>query len=76
MLMFDRKQEIQPVNPKGNQPWIYTGRTDTEAPVLLLPDEKIQLTGKDADAGKDQGQKEREAEDEMVGWHHRLNKIL
>ena len=54
-------KEIQPVNPKGNQPWIFTGMTDAEAPVLWLPDEKSRLTGKDADAGKDWGQKERRA---------------
>ena len=68
-------KEIQPVNPKGTQPWIFTGMTDAEASVLWLPDEKSRLTGKDADAGKGWGQKERKAaEDEMVGWHHRLNR--
>ena len=46
-------KEIKPVNPKGNQPWIFTGRTDAEAPVLWLPDAKNWLTGKDPDAGKD-----------------------
>ena len=48
-------KEIKPVNLKGNQPWIFTGRTDAEAetPILWLPDEKSQLTGKDPDAGKD-----------------------
>ena len=69
-------KEIQPVHPQGNQPWIFIGRTDTEAeaPVLWAPDAKIQLTGKDPDAGKDWEQEEkRMTEDEMVGWHHQLN---
>ena len=69
-------KEIKPVNPKGNQPWIFTGRTDAEAeaPILWPPDVKNWLIGKDPDAGKDQGQKEKgAAEDEMVGWHHQLN---
>ena len=69
-------KEIKPINPKGNQSWIFTGRTDTEAeaPVLWLPDAKSRLTGKDPDAGKDWGQEEKRViEDEMVGWHHRLN---
>ena len=62
-------KEIQPVHPKGNQPWIFTGRTDTEAeaPILWPPDAKSQLIGKDPDAGKDWRQKEkRVAENEMV----------
>ena len=69
-------EEIKPVNPKGNQPWIFTGRTDdgTEAPILWPPDVKSLLTGKDPDAGKDWGQEEKGmAEDKMVGWYHRLN---
>ena len=67
-------KEIKPVNPKGNQTWTFTGRTDAEVPVLSLPDAESRLTGKDHDAGKDWRQKERSsAEDEMVGWHHRLN---
>ena len=69
-------KEIKPVNPKGNQPWICTGRTDTEAeaPILWLPDPKRWLIGKDPDSGKDWGQEEKGAtEDEMVGWHHWLN---
>ena len=59
-------REIKPVNPKGNQPWIFTGRTDAEAeaPVLWPPDVKSQLMGEDPDAGKDWEQKEM---DEMVG---------
>ena len=69
-------KEIQPVNPKGNQPWIFTGRTDTEAdtPILQPPDVKSQLIRKDPDAGKDWGQEEKGmTEDEMVGLHHRPN---
>ena len=64
------------VNPKGNQPWIFTGRTDTEAeaPILWPPDAKNWLIGKDPDAGKDWRQEEKGmTEDEMVGWYHRLN---
>ena len=69
-------KEIQPVNPEGNQPWIFTGRTDAEAevPILWPPDVNSWLTGKDPDAGTDGGQEEKGAtEDEMVGRHHRLN---
>ena len=69
-------KEIKPVNPKGNQPWIFFGRTDAEAeaPVLWPPDAKSRLMEKDPDAGKDWGQEEKGmTEDEMVGWHHRLN---
>ena len=67
-------KEIKPVNPKGNQPWIFIGRTEAEAPLLWSPDSKNQLSGKDPDAGKDWRQKEKgAAEDEMVGWHHRLS---
>ena len=69
-------KEIKPVNPKGNQPWIFSGRTDakTEAPILWPPDTKSWLVGKDPDAGKDWGQEKKGAtEDEIVGWHHRLN---
>ena len=67
---------IKQVNRKGNQPWIFIGRTDAiaEAPVLWSPDVKSPLTGKDPDAGKDWGQEEKgTTEDEMVGQHHRLN---
>jgi len=46
-------KEIKPVNPKENQPWIFIGRTDGEAPILWIPDANSQLTGKDTDAGKD-----------------------
>ena len=69
-------KEIKPVNPKGNRPWIFIGRTDAEAeaPVLWLHDAKSQLTGKGPDAGKDWRQEERgTTEDEMVGWHHLLD---
>ena len=72
---LDRK-EIKPVNPKGNQSWIFIGRTDAEAeaPILWPPDKKNGLTGKDSDAGKDWRQEEKGlTEDEMVGWHHWLN---
>ena len=64
-------KEIQPVHPKENQPWIVTGRTDAEAPILWPPDGKNWLIGKDPDAGKDWRQEEKRVrEDEMVGWHH------
>ena len=68
-------KEIQLVHPKGNQSWIFIGRTDAEAetPVLWPPDEERQLLGKDADAGKDWRQKKRVTEDEMAGWHHGLS---
>ena len=69
-------KEIQPVNPKGNQSWIFIARTDAEAeaPTLWPSDAKSQLIGKDPDAGKDWGQEEkRTREDEMVGWHHQLD---
>ena len=68
--------EIKPVNPKGNQSWIFIGRTDAEAetPILWPPDGKNWLIGKDPDARKDWRQEEKGmTEDEMVGWHHRLN---
>ena len=67
---------IKAVNPKGNQSWIFIGRTDTEAetPILWQPDVKNLLIGKDPDAGRDWGQEEKgTAEDEVVGWHHRFN---
>ena len=66
-------KEIQPVDPKGDQSWVFIGRTDVEAetPILWPPDVKSQLTGKDPDARKEWGQKEKGAtEDEIVGWHH------
>ena len=69
-------KEIKPVNPKGNQSWIFIGRTDVEAetPILWPPDAKSQLIRKDPDTQKDWGQAEKgTTEDEMAGWHHRLN---
>ena len=67
-------REIKPVNPKGNQPWMFIGRTDAEAPTFWPPDAKSQLFGKDLDAGKDWRQEEKGmTEDEMVGWHPQLN---
>ena len=69
-------KEIQPVNPKENQSWIFIGRTDDEAETLILwpPDAKNWLLGKDPDAGKEWRQEENgTTEDEMVGWHHRLD---
>ena len=72
--LLDSK-EIQPIHPKGNQPWIYMGRTDAEveAPIIRLLDVKNWLIGKDPDAGKDWRWEEKEmTKDEMVGWHHQL----
>ena len=72
---FDCK-DIKPVNLKGNQPWIFTRRTDAEAeaPILRPLDAKSQLIRKDPDAGKDWRQEEKGMrKDEMVGWHHQLN---
>ena len=69
-------KEIKPVHPKGNQSWIFTGRTDAEAetPILWSPDVKNWLIWKDPDAGKDWKQEEKgTTEEEMVRWHHQLN---
>ena len=68
-------KEIQPVHPKGNQSWIFIGRTDAEAetPILWPPDAKNWLIGKDHDAGKDWRWEKGMTEDEMVGWHHQLD---
>ena len=68
-------KEIQPVHPKGNQSWIFIGRTDAEAetPVLWPPDVKNWLTVKDPDAGKDWRWEKGTTEDEMVEWHHWLD---
>ena len=68
-------KEIQPVHPKGNQSWVFTGRTDAEAetPILGPPDANNWHIWKDPDAGKDWRQEKGMAEDEMVGWHHWLN---
>ena len=67
-------KEIKPEIPKGNQSWMFIGRTDAEAeaPILWPPDVNSRLIGKDLDAGKDWRQKGT-AEDEMVGWHHWFN---
>ena len=73
-LLYCKK--IKPVDPKGNQSSIFIGRTvvEAETPILLSPDAKNWLIWKDPDAGKDWGQEEKgTTEDEMVGWHHRLN---
>ena len=69
-------KEIQPVHPKGDQSWVFIGRTDVEAetPVLWPPHVKSWLIWKDPDAGKNWGQEEKgTTEDEMAGWHHQLN---
>ena len=69
-------KEIQPVHPKGNQSWMFIGRTDAEAeaPILWPHDAKSWLIRKDPDAGKDWRQEEKgKIEDEVVGWHHLLN---
>ena len=69
-------KEIKPVHPKGDQSWVFIGRTDAEAEALILwpPDAKSWLAWKDPDAGKDWWQKEKgTTEDEMVGWHHWLH---
>ena len=69
-------KEIQPVHPKGDQSWVFIGRTDAEAltPILWPPHEKSWLIGKDPDAGRDWGQEEKgTTEDEMAGWHHWLD---
>ena len=69
-------KEIQPVYPKGNQSWIFIGRTDAdaEAPLLWPPDAKNWLIGKDSDAWKGWRQEKKGmTEDEMVRWHHRLD---
>ena len=69
-------KEIQPVHPKGDQSWVFIARTDAEAetPILWPHDGKSWLIGKDPDAGRDWGQEEKgTTEDEMAGWHHRLD---
>ena len=67
-------KEIKPVNPKGNQSWIFIGGTGAEATIVWPPDMKNRLIRKDPDAGKDWGQEEKgTTEDETVGWHHWLN---
>ena len=67
---------IQPVHSKGDQSWVLIGRTDVKAetPILWPPHVKSLLIGKDPDSGRDWGQEEEgTTEDEMAGWHHRLN---
>ena len=69
-------KEIQTVHPKGDQSWVFIGRTDAEAetPILWPPEVKSWLTGKDPDAGRDWGQEEKgTTADEMAGWHHRVD---
>ena len=68
-------KEIQPVHSKGDQPWVFIGRTDADAetPIFWPPHAKSWLTGKDSDAGRDCGQEKGTTEDEMAGWHHWLN---
>ena len=69
-------KEIKPVNPKGNQSWIFIGRTEAEpeTPILWPPDEKSWLIRKDPDSGKDWRQEKKGmTEDEKVGWHHQLD---
>ena len=72
-------KEIQPVHSKGDQPWVLFGRNDAKAetPVLWPLHVKSRLVGKDSDAGRDWGQEEKGmTEDEMAGWHHRLDGTL
>ena len=73
-FLVQLKTKIQPVHPKGDQSWVFIGRTDIEAqtPILWPSDAKSWLIWKD-DAGKDWGQEKGTTEDEMVGWHHWLN---
>ena len=72
--LLDSK-EMQPVHLKGDQSWVFIGRTDIEAetPILWPPNGKSWLIGKDPDAGKDWGQEKGTTEDEMVGWYHQHN---
>ena len=69
-------EEIQPVHPKGDQSWLFIGRSDVEAetPILWPPHAKSWFIGKDSDAGRDWGQEEKVmTENKMAGWHHRLD---
>ena len=69
-------KDIQPVHSKGDQPWVFFGRTDAKAeiPILWPPHAKSWLIGKDSDAGRDWGQEKKgTTEDEMAGWHHWLD---
>ena len=67
-------KEVQPVHPKGDQVWVFIGRTDVEAETLILwpPDANSWLISKDRDTGKDWGQEKGMTDDEMVGWHHQF----
>ena len=67
---------IKPVNPIGNQLWIFIEKADAEAeaPILWPPNAKSRLIGKDPDAGKEWEQEKEATEDEMIGWHHRLSR--
>ena len=69
-------KEILSINPKGNQPWIFIGRTDAEAeaPILWSPDVKNWLIGKDPDAGKDWRQEQKGMREDEIGWHHQLDR--
>ena len=70
-------KEITPVNPKENEPWIFSGRTDAEVPTLWPPDAKSWLVAKEPDAGKDWGQKEKGmTENEMVGWCEEIRTLV
>ena len=75
VLLFQFGTSIWPVHPKGDQSWVFIGRTDVEAetPTLWPPEAKSWLIGKDPDAGKYWGQEKGTTEDEMVRWHHWLN---
>ena len=68
-------KETQPVHSKGDQSWVFFGRTDAKAqtPIVWPPHPKSSLIGKDSDAGRDWGQEKGMTEDEMAGWHHRLD---
>ena len=68
-------KEIQPVHPKGDQSWVFIGRTDAEAeaPIIWAPHAKSWLIGKDPDAERDWEEEKGMTEDEMAGWHHRLD---
>ena len=69
-------KEIPPVHPRGDHSWVFIGRTNAEAetPILCPPHAKSWLVGKDPDAGRDWGQEKGTIEDEMVGWHHWLDR--
>ena len=75
MVLLGQQGDQTTVNLKGNQPKIIIERTDVEAEaqILWLPHTKRQLTGKDPNAGKDQGKEKGATDTEMVGWHHQLN---